>query len=130
MLLCSFGIVKVAIIISNIFQRNFKLRLNNYFVESSFLNNCGDKGLSVGENSVANFQNIEVLNSNTGVASKDFSNTNIERIIMENVNNCLQLYNKKQEFSGASLFVKDFNCKNFTNESSVESTSILIIEKR
>ena len=86
--------------------------------------------MSVGENSVANFQNIEVLNSNTGVASKDFSNTNIERIIMENVNNCLQLYNKKQEFSGASLFVKSFNCKKFTNESSVESTSILKIQKR
>ena len=102
----------------------------NYFVENSFLNNCGDKGLSVGENSVANFQNIEVLNSNTGVASKDSSNTNIERLIMENVNNCLQLYNKKQEFSGARLFVRDFNCKKFTNESFVEPTSTLKIGKK
>lgn len=73
--------------------------------------NCGDKGISVGEKSIFNSSNIIINNSVTGVASKDLSKTYLEKVEINNVENCFESSQKKQEFGGAYLQAKFISCK-------------------
>jgi len=99
-----------------------------YLIDKADLNYCGDKGLSVGENSNLEANEIKIFNSKSGIASKDFSKTKINSASIFDTINCLEVYNKKQEFSGASLFVKNLNCKDYkTNLSITDEMSLLEI---
>ena len=89
---------------------------------------CGDKGLSVGETSKIFVENISVNNSSIGVASKDGSITNILNSKFNNVDTCLESYNKKQEFSGGYIKVDKFSCSNFTKKIALDSQSEIIIK--
>ena len=57
--------------------------------------------------------NILVENANIGVASKSSSKSLINKAIIKKVETCLSSYNKKQEFFGSNLIVKNIDCKNF-----------------
>ena len=100
----------------------------SYFIENAFLEKCGDKGLSVGENSKAEVKKINVLNSTIGIASKDYSITKANSVFIKKVKGCLELYNKKQEFSGASLFIDKFFCEDFQKKYDADKTSFLEIK--
>jgi len=84
-------------------------------LSGSFLN-CGDKGVSVGENSKVNLRNIAVENSNIGIASKDSSKTEVNQSKVSNVDYCFAAYKKKQEYNGGYLKSKDSNCLEFKNK--------------
>ena len=107
------------IIIDNI---NIKNALNDcidfsygeYKILYSSLKYCGDKAVSVGEKSIANFDNINLQNAKIGVASKDSSNVMIDNSIISSVENCFASYRKKQEFDGGFIKVNKSNCKNFS----------------
>ena len=99
-----------------------------YFIENAILEKCGDKGLSSGENSKVEIKTINVLNSTIGVASKDYSITKANSVFIKNVKSCLELYSKKQEFSGASLFIDKLFCENFQKKFDVDKTSFLEIK--
>lgn len=96
-----------------------------YYIVKSVVNYCGDKGISVGENSNLNIESADIFNSATGLASKDFSTVNIKRLNIDKVDFCAQLYNKKNEFSGASLDVYNLRCVNFKNKFNIEKNSFL-----
>ena len=85
----------------------------NYEVNEFNLKNCGDKGVSIGEQSNIKIHNILVENANIGVASKDSSKSLINKAIIKKVETCLSSYNKKQEFFGSNLIVKNIDCKNY-----------------
>ena len=51
----------------------------NYSIENN-VKNCGEKGISVGEASNVNIQNLKAYNSNIGVASKDSSKVNLNKM--------------------------------------------------
>ena len=85
-----------------------------YKILYSSLEYCGDKAVSVGEKSIANFDSINLQNAKTGVASKDSSNVMIENSIISSVENCFASYKKKQEFDGGFIKVNKSNCKNFS----------------
>ena len=76
------------------------------------LANCGDKGLSVGERSSLVLDKITVDKADTGIAVKDSSNATIEYLDIKNSVKCINLYRKKQEFSGAIANLKFINCHN------------------
>ena len=63
-----------------------------YELETIKLNNCGDKGVSAGENSSVFIKDITVNNTNIGVASKDFSKVEIERSAINNSKICYESY--------------------------------------
>jgi len=88
----------------------------NYFINNSFLHNCGDKAISVGEKSKMIIKNLNVENSYYGVASKDSSHINIKSLDMNKLSICASAYNKKQEFSYASIEIDQFRCKNYKNK--------------
>ncbi len=85
----------------------------NYNIKFSEFINCGDKAASVGEKSQMNFNKIFISNSNTGIASKDSSKTDVIIASIQNVRECFAAYNKKQEFDGAAINIQNSFCSNF-----------------
>ncbi len=100
-----------------------------YEVQNSQLNLCGDKAISVGERSLANFNSIELQNAKIGVASKDSSYVYIENSKISKVENCFASYRKKQEFDGGFIKVKVSNCKTFSNNLFFDKNSKIEIIK-
>ena len=60
----------------------------NYILKSSTLKQCTDKGISVGENTKANFFNIKIINANIGIATKDSSFVTVDKSEISMVKNC------------------------------------------
>ncbi len=82
-----------------------------YKIKNTFLNNCEDKSVSLGERSTLEIENASVFNSNIALVSKDSSILDVKIIDHKNINICASAYNKKQEFDGAIIFLKDNKCK-------------------
>ena len=78
--------------------------------------NCGDKALSVGEKSILQLDKIIVENSGIGIASKDSSVTKLKYAYLKNLKTCISAYNKKQEFYGSFVEIKNIECKNYLKE--------------
>ena len=101
-----------------------------YSIKKLNVNSCGDKGVSIGENSkfYSNISNIE--NVNVGVASKDFSEAKFDKINIKNVDVCLSSYNKKQEFSGGYIEVNNLYCENYYKKNIIDKNSIIKINNK
>ncbi len=99
-----------------------------YEIKNAYFQECADKSVSVGEKSLTTIDNFTVESSNIGIAVKDSSIVNINKTLMNNLNICLSVYNKKQEFDGGNLKVGYFSCKNSDKETSIDKKSTLIIE--
>lgn len=70
-----------------------------------------DKGLSFGENSVGNIDNIDFQNSRLGIAVKDGSNLTIEGYTLKDNEYDIAVFNKKNEYEGAKLKLNNSNEK-------------------
>ena len=124
---------------SNIFVKNLKVNnakndcadfsFGKYKIEQANLKNCGDKGFSVGERSKFSLDNGNIFFTNIGIASKDDAITNINRVNMESMNVCFAAYNKKKEFKGSKINVKDFDCKQYATLKQLDSLSEINIAK-
>jgi len=66
-------------------------------------NRISDKGLSFGENSTGNIDNIDFQNSKLGVAVKDGSNLEIKGYTLNDNEFDIAVFNKKKEYRGAKL---------------------------
>ena len=84
-----------------------------YKIIESVLKGCGDKGISVGEKSIADLDIVKISHVKTGVSSKDSSITKINNSQISNANTCVSAYKKKQEFGGSLLNIKNLNCINY-----------------
>ena len=81
-----------------------------YYIKSGYLNNCSDKGLSVGEKSSVKVDQLIVKSSNIGVSVKDYSNIDLNYLSTNNTFICLESTQKKQEFGDFSK-INSTNCK-------------------
>ena len=119
-----FSDINVSVIeISYALNDCFDLSDGKYNFKFIKLNECGDKGLSLGEQSNLNLEKILIYNSNTGIASKDSSEAVIDKAYIENVEFCLAAYNKKQEFFGGIIKIKNIECKHYFKRSNLDSLS-------
>ena len=84
---------------------------------------CNDKGISAGEESILKLKKGLIKKSNIGIASKDSSIADVKNIIFKNVDTCFSSYNKKQEFYGSLLIIKNSNCENYTKKSFIDKYS-------
>ena len=84
-----------------------------YKIINGNLNNCSDKAISVGETSNLTANTLNILNSKIGIASKDNSKVEINKINLKNLEYCLSAYNKKKEFGGGSINFINMKCNNF-----------------
>ena len=101
------------------------LSFGDYFIENAKVNECGDKGLSVGEKSKIFINKIDVNNSEIGIASKDSSLTKLKEASFKNAKTCLAAYNKKKEFYGGVIEIEKMNCKNFVKKIDFDKSSII-----
>ena len=78
------------------------------------INNCEDKGISIGERSYLSAESINLDHSLIGISSKDSSITKIDKANFNNVKYCYEAAQKKQEFYGTILEFNSINCdKNY-----------------
>ena len=68
-----------------------------------------DKGISVGENSKVNIENLNTINNNIGLAVKDGSKAIFSKINFDSNKFDIVLFNKKQEFLKPSLVIGNLN---------------------
>ena len=101
------------VIINNSKNDCLDFSFGEYKISNASLADCEDKGISVGESSNFESLNINIINSNIAVASKDDSKTIIKNLESNKVNHCLAAYNKKKEFQGSRIEVSNFNCRNY-----------------
>lgn len=98
----------------------------NYRIEKIRLSGCGDKGISVGEGSSLTVSNAFIKKSDTGVASKDSSKAYIKNAVFNEIQTCLSVYNKKEEFFGARINIKKFECKNYYKLKKIGKNSSIV----
>ncbi len=123
-----FSSIKIEnLIVSNSMNDCADFSFGKYFLINAILNDCGDKGISVGESSSFNIKNLFVKNSNSGFVSKDSSISEIDVMDMSNLDNCLAAYNKKQEFGYGKILINKFICKDFNNKVIVDDGSTIDI---
>jgi len=98
-----------------------------YFFKELELFDCGDKALSVGEKSILKLDKITTDNANIGIASKDSSIVLAKIAKLKNLKTCLAAYNKKQEFSGGVIKIKNFECIIFDKKINFDFQSTISI---
>ena len=95
-----------------------------YSISLVKVNNCNDKGLSVGEKSNMKIDNLNVKNSSVGFSNKDFSNLLIKKSTLKNTNICYEINQKKQEFGGGKVIIDLLKCE---APKFVDKNSIIIV---
>ena len=106
------------------------LSFGRYKIEESNISDCGDKAISVGEKSDLDSQNLNIINANIGIASKDSSKARLVNANFKNVEVCLAAYNKKQEFLGGFIKINNFTCKNFSKKTLIDNLSIISLNNK
>jgi len=104
------------------------LSYGKYQLKNIQLKECGDKGLSVGEKSYVDIENIEVQNANIGIASKDSSVTRLNTASLKNIKTCITAYKKKQEFNGGYIKVKNLKCLDYNTKIDIDNVSEIEIQ--
>ena len=99
-----------------------------YKIESIDLKQCGDKGISVGEKSNAYFNNVKIQETSIGIASKDSSFVEANKVNIKNSKTCVSAYKKKQEFNFADIKIENMNCYNFKNQFLTDEGSTIRIK--
>ena len=110
--------------ISNAGNDCFDVSGGKYEVSNAVLTGCVDKGISIGEQSSFEGDNISIENASIGISAKDYSKARARSLIMKNVVTCGEVKRKKQEFGGGILHIEDTNCSE-KYDSDDESTILL-----
>ena len=89
---------------------------------------AGDKGISVGEEAHVTVVNADIDGAVIGIASKDLSVLTIKNISLKNCKQGFAAYQKKPEFGGSTIVVKDYSAENIEHLYQIEQTSSLILK--
>ena len=121
-----FSEVQIARVISNL-AGNDCLDVSGgiYTFSEALLSDCGDKGISVGENSKMVGKNVTIDTAFIGVSSKDYSLLKVEELAVKNVGICLEAFQKKEEFGGATINIATENCDSSQITQGKNSTIVL-----
>ena len=98
----------------------------DYKFERLNLQNCFDKGISIGESSLAKIQEMSVSNSYVGVAVKDSSEVDINFYKLTDTEYCYATYRKKEEFGPSKLKINQANC--FDSKTFSQSDSFIVVD--
>jgi hypothetical protein len=84
---------------------------------------CGDKAISIGEKSLVAINKAYLNNANIGLAVKDLSEVSLHSIKQNNLKECINVYQKKQEFGPGTIILN----KNINDcEVNLKNGSILV----
>ncbi len=82
----------------------------NYYIKKLNANKCLDKGISIGEKSKVKIENLFINKSKIALVVKDSSNVELLNSVLNNYEQCLAVYRKKQEFGSSYLNIKKSSC--------------------
>ena len=120
-----FSTLKIkSINVSNAKNDCIDFSFGNYFIKNAIVEFCGDKGISVGETSTVSIDDLSISESETGLVSKDFAKISIIQGLIKNTKKCVDVYNKKQEFSGAFIQADKLYCDNPNKKLSLDNQSL------
>lgn len=91
--------------------------------------NTGDKALSAGEKSKVVAKNLTIKDTEIGITSKDLSDVAVENTSLENVRLGVAVFQKKEEFGGASVEINNLAQQNVEQDYLVDFASTLLIDK-
>ena len=114
--------------ISNAINDCVDFSYGDYILKNLELNNCGDKGLSIGEKSKVDLENINIQIANIGVATKDSSVLNLKDASISDSNICISAYKKKQEFMGGYVEIDELNCLKSKTKTSFDKFSKIYVK--
>ncbi|MBU0478234.1 CotH kinase family protein [bacterium] len=97
-------------------------------LKNIFIDGAGDKGLSVGENSEMNIDQVKIVNSEIAVCSKDMSEITGSDVSLQNNKIGFTVFQKKSEFGAGSIVVSKVEMENISVPYLVETNSNLIID--
>lgn len=86
------------------------LSFGEYNIRGGFLEQCGDKGISIGEKSIVKINNININKSLIGISVKDYSTAEVNQAYIINSNICVESKKKKEEFGGSLINLDFINC--------------------
>ena len=72
---------------------------------------CLDKSISIGEKSKVTISEFNTKSSDIGIVVKDSSEAEVKNFEGININTCVQIYRKKQEFGPSKLSVENYECE-------------------
>ncbi|MEA1882948.1 MAG: CotH kinase family protein [Thermotogota bacterium] len=99
-------------------------------VTKCFVSGAGDKGVSVGENSRVNVNQIEFNDCYVATASKDRSQVNIENVKISASEVGFVIYQKKSEFGQSAMAVSSVDMINVTTSYLIEEGSTLLVDNQ
>lgn len=105
----------------------FDVSGGKYKINKADLNKCQDKGISIGEKSTLQANDVIVSQSNIVLSVKDLSRALVYSLEADNINLCAEVKRKKQEFGGGELRLINHNC---SAPFDVDSESILLSEEK
>jgi hypothetical protein len=86
------------------------LSAGKYNIRTASISHCSDKGISAGENSSVNIQQLFIDRAGIGVAAKDSSDVRVGRYLINDTAFCLAVYQKKANYFGGTLNLGDGVC--------------------
>ena len=104
--------------------------MGNYNINELTTEFCGDKSISVGENSKFIANKINSKYSNIALATKDGSHSFVNFIDIYKTKYCTAAYNKKQEFVGGQIEINEINCIDYFDEKFLDDVSIIKVKKK
>ena len=99
-------------------------------INDTYFNNVRDKIISVGEESSVKIYKIKGINSYAGIISKDGSEVYSDNINFDGVKIPFAAYQKKKEYSNASLIAKNYTVSNFLAKSIKDKVSKILINDK
>jgi hypothetical protein len=99
-------------------------------LKNIIITNVGDKGISIGEKGEVKMENIEINGGYIGVAGKDLSKTNIDKIKISDCEYGFSVYEKKSEFGPAKISVTNVELYSNKKDYLVEKGSTLLIDEK
>ena len=102
----------------------------NLEISNVLMDNIKDKGLSSGENSRMDVNNIKITNSEIAICSKDMSNITIDNAILEKNQIVFTAYQKKSEFGPGNIIASNIKMQNNKIPHLIENLSSLLIDEQ
>lgn len=94
------------------------------------ISGAGDKGLSIGEKSILNGHKLVLENCEIGIAVKDSSEATLTEITLNRSNLGITAYQKKSEFSSASIKIGNLIMKEVKVPFLREKNSIISVDEK
>ncbi len=99
-------------------------------IDNCFIQQSGDKGISVGEEANVSVISASIDGAIIGVASKDLSTLKIQNINLKNCTQGFAAYQKKPEFGGAKISVEKYTSDKVKHLYQIEPGSVLKLPNR